>query len=757
MHRALRSFLSLALLTSLPALPALAGEPLIDAAQRGDVETVRKLLAAGTDVAATNDYGATALTYAADNGNVEILRLLIAAGADANHMDTFYKLPVVMWAAFNGHGEAVKLLVEHGADAARALRAGMMLEKPEIVAVVLATGKASPEQLTEALGLATAQELTEVVAMLEKAGARPAPPSDFKLPPEALAAFAGSYLLTFPGGSLDVDLKVEDGALVSHLDGQPPLPLEPVDATHFRDRGGIGIRLDFQLDGERVVGFQLHQPGAPDPFSAVRKGSETAEATEAEARPAGAESAAEPESAEAPAAEAEAPAAEAALPAGAAGRDWPAFRGPNAAGTAGGDVPLTWDVETGDNILWKRAVPGRAHSSPIVWDDRVFVTTAVSKAPEEPFRTGLYGDVDEAEVTDEYSWRIYALDKADGKIVWHHETSHGLPRAAHHFKATQANATPVTDGKVVVAMMGSEGLFAFDLGGKLLWRKDLGVLEVGWFYNPGYGWGHSSSPIIHRDRVIVQVDRYDDPFIAAYALADGRELWRTARENLPSWGTPAVTSAGDRTEIVTNGSRWIRGYDAATGKELWHLGPTSEVTVGTPVVGHGLVFVTGGYPPVRPIYAVRPGGRGDLSLAEDAESSAHVAWSTDRDGTYIPTPLVYGDHLYMTANNGAVSCYDARTGERLYRERIAGRGGVAISASPVAAAGRIYFASEDGEVYVGKAGPEYELLATNAMGEVVMATPAISGDILFIRTLEQVYAIGVAVGDGAAAGSHGAD
>ncbi len=404
-------------------------------------------------------------------------------------------------------------------------------------------------------------------------------------------------------------------------------------------------------------------------------------------------------------------------------------------------MPLTWNVETGDNIRWKRAIPGRAHSSPIVWGDRVFVTTAVSSAPEEPFRTGLYGDVDEAEVTAEYAWRIYALDKADGDVLWQHEMTRGLPRAPHHFKATQANATPVTDGKHLIAMMGSEGLYCYNLDGKLLWQKDLGVLEVGWFYNPGYGWGHSSSPIIYRDRVIVQVDRYDDPFIAAYALADGRELWRTTRENLPSWGTPTVLEAEGHTEIVANGSRWIRGYDAESGKELWHLAPISEVTVGTPVVGHGLVFVTGGYPPARPIYAIRPGGKGDISLAEGAESSANIAWSAERGGTYIPTPLVYGDYLYMTANNGALGCYDARTGERIYRARVAGRGGVAISASPVAAAGRLYFASEDGDVYVGKAGPEYELLATNAMGEIVMASPAIAGDTLFIRTMEHVYAI----------------
>ncbi len=731
MSRNLRTLLTFNLLSLLIATAAHAEVPLIDAARQGEVETVRTLLAEGADVTATNHYGATALTYAADNGNIEILRLLISKGADVNHTDTFYQWPAVTWAGFNGHSEAVKLLLEHGADAAMAMRSGISAQKPAVVAAVLATGKASAEQLTEALGMATAQGLTEIVAMLEKAGAEPAPASDFEMSSEALAAFTGSYVVTLPeGGKMDLDLKVEDGILSSHVSGQPPLPLEPVDATNFRDRNGIGIRFEFQVEGEQVNGFLVYRPGVEKPFSAQRKEAQTP-TVQAEAETDA--TVAEPVTKTA---------AKVEPPPGAAGRDWPAFRGPNAAGTARGDLPLSWDAETGDNILWKRPIPGRAHSSPIVWDDRIFVTTAISSTPEEPFRAGLSGDINEAEITGEYAWRIYALSKADGKILWQHEMTQGLPRAVHHFKATQANATPVTDGKVVVAMMGSEGLFCYDLAGKLLWQKDLGVIDVGWFYNPAYGWGHSSSPIIYRDRVIVQIDRYEDPFIAAYALADGRELWRTARENIPSWGTPTVFETNGHTEIVTNGSRYIRGYDADSGRELWHLAPISEITVGTPVVGHGLVFVTGGYAPVRPIYAIRPGGKGDISLAEGAESNEHIAWMSDRDGTYIPTPLLYGDHLYMTANNGALAIFEATTGERLHRARVTGRGGSAFSASPVAGAGRLYFASEDGNVYVGTAGPEYELLATNAMGEVMMATPAISGNHLFIRTLENLYAIG---------------
>jgi len=291
-----------------------------------------------------------------------------------------------------------------------------------------------------------------------------------------------------------------------------------------------------------------------------------------------------------------------------------------------------------------------------------------------------------------------------------------------------------------VAALGSEGLYCYDLDGKLLWKKDLGRLDVGWFYDPSIAWGHSSSPILYKDTVILQVDRASEPFIAAYSLADGHEVWHTSRDNLPSWGTPTLFEG----ELVTNGSHLIRAYDPATGKERWSLGPHSEVTVGTPVVGHGLVYVTGGYPPVRPVYAVRGGGHGDISLAEGATSSEHVAWMNDRDGTYIPTPIVYGEELYTLSNSGVLITYDAKSGERLYRERAAGRGGVAFTASPVAAAGRLYLASEEGEVYVVRAGKKFELLATNPVGEVVMATPAISGDTLYIRSLGHVFAFGEA-------------
>jgi outer membrane protein assembly factor BamB len=370
------------------------------------------------------------------------------------------------------------------------------------------------------------------------------------------------------------------------------------------------------------------------------------------------------------------------------------------------------------------------------------VTTAISKAGDKSFRTGLYGDVKPVEDLSEHEWKVYALDKPTGKIVWERTAFSGTPKVKRHTKATQANSTPATDGRRIVAAFGSIGLLiAWDMNGKELWRADTGVLDSGWFFDPSFQWGHSSSPIIHGNSVILQADMQKGSYIAAWDLSTGKQLWKTARtEEIPTWGTPAiVTARSGRSELVTNGTK-IRGYDPTTGKLLWTLGPNSEVTVGTPVTGHGLVFVTGGYPPVRPIYAIRPGAGGDISLPKGSESSDAIAWSNMTDGTYIPTPLLYGQYLFTMGNNGIVNAYNAQTGQRAFRGRI-GEGG-AFSASPVAADGRLYVASEDGEIHVVTAGPGLTQIAKNDMKEIIMATPAISDGVIVVRTLGHVYGIG---------------
>jgi outer membrane protein assembly factor BamB len=429
-----------------------------------------------------------------------------------------------------------------------------------------------------------------------------------------------------------------------------------------------------------------------------------------------------------------------ALPVGA--QDWPQFRGPDASGVADGKpLPVSWDAAQGKGILWKTKIPGLALSSPIVWGDSVFVTTAVSSDPNAKFRHGLYGDVEPSTDVSRHTWRVMALDKKTGKVKWDRVAHEGIPKTKRHPKSSQATCTPATDGKVLVAWFASEGLYAYDLDGKLLWKRDLGPVTAGWFFDPDYEWGAASSPVIYKDLVILQVDRQEDSFVAAFRLKDGEPVWRTSRDEIPSWGTPAIFRGAPRDELVTHATKFIRAYDPLTGKELWRLGPNSEVTTPTPVIAHGLVYITNGYRGVQPIYAVRPGGSGDLTLPAEKTSSAHIAWSTQRGGPYTPTPLVYGDHFYTIGNAGILAVYDAKTGERLFQERVAGKGG-AFSASPVAGDGKLYLPSEDGEIFVLKAGPKPELLATNPMGEVLMASPAISDSVLYVRGLEHLYAIG---------------
>jgi outer membrane protein assembly factor BamB len=424
----------------------------------------------------------------------------------------------------------------------------------------------------------------------------------------------------------------------------------------------------------------------------------------------------------------------------AAAGDWPQFRGPSASGLGdGANPPVHWDAAKGTNIVWTAEIPGLADSSPVVSGDRIFVTTAISSDAKQTFRTGLYGDTDSVNDSSPHKWKVLALDRQTGKIIWEQTAHEGVPKTKRHPKSSQASPTPATDGKIVIAYFGSEGLYAYSRDGKLLWKKDLGLQNAGWFFDPDSEWGAGSSPVIYNNSVVVLCDRQKDSFIAAFDLKDGKELWRTSRAEIPTWGTPTIVRGTDHAEIVTNGARAIRGYNADTGKEQWTLGPNSEIACTTPVSAQGLIFVTAGYPPVQPIYAIRVGSTGDLTLKDGKESSDAIAWSKQRGGVYLPTPIVLNEHLYMVSNNGILSMYESKTGARVYQQRI-GEGGSFV-ASPIAAAGKLYVASEDGDVYVIKAGPKYELLAKNVIGEPILSTPALAGDTLIVRGARHLFAI----------------
>ncbi len=417
---------------------------------------------------------------------------------------------------------------------------------------------------------------------------------------------------------------------------------------------------------------------------------------------------------------------------------WPEFRGPGRSGTADGQhPPLAWDLESGRNVRWQRPVEGLGLSSPIIWGDRIFVTTAVSPETEQTVDAGGLGSIALKEETSPHQWQLHAYDLHSGELAWKRTAHRGAPKSQRHWKASQANPTAVTNGKVLVAFFGSEGLFAYDLSGKLLWKQDLGILNAGWYMDPAFQWGFAGSPIIDGNRVIVQADIHGSSFVMALDLNTGKELWRTDRDELPSWGTPLVYRDGKHSELVLSASKAIIAYAPDTGKELWRIHGNSPITVASPIAQDGLIIVTGGYRTPRPIYAVKPGGRGDITPPENG-SNPNVTWSNQKDGAYNVTPLLYRGILYLLRDNGVLTTFDAATGEQIYRERVRGQ----FTASPVAADGRIYVTDEDGDVRTLQAGRTFKLLAESSLDSATLATPAISDGLLVFRTVKSLIGVG---------------
>lgn len=420
--------------------------------------------------------------------------------------------------------------------------------------------------------------------------------------------------------------------------------------------------------------------------------------------------------------------------------NWPGFRGPNASGIAEGfSTPLSWDIEKPKNIKWKITIPGLGHSSPAIYGNRIFITTAISGKKDPEMKVGLYGSINPVEDDTVHEWKVFCIDKNSGKILWEKTSHKGVPEVKRHPKATHANSTPFTDGKYVAAFFGSEGLFCYDMDGKLLWEKDFGVLESSFFRFHNAQWGFASSPVIHKGVVVVQCDVLKDSFVAALDIKTGKEIWRTPRDEYPTWGTPTVHEAGDKTQIIVNGYKHIGGYDFKTGKEIWKMKGGGDIPVPTPVVAHGMVFINNAHGKMSPIYAVKLKARGDITLKKLERSNKYIAWSIVRGGAYMQTPLIYGDYLYNLSGNGSISCFKAKTGEKVYKEKVGKMD--SFSASGVAADGKLYFPSEGGKIYVVKAGPDFELLSTNAMNDICMATPAISEGTLFFRTHHYLVAV----------------
>ena len=377
----------------------------------------------------------------------------------------------------------------------------------------------------------------------------------------------------------------------------------------------------------------------------------------------------------------------------------------------------------------------------MIWGDTIFVATAVSSRGNATFTPGLYGAGDASEDRTSHQWKVVALDKHTGTVKRDRVAAEGEPLDKRHIKSTYASATPATNGQIVVATFGSMGAHAFDMAGNVVWKVDYGRMDLGANDLPSFEWGPASSPIIWNNLVILQVDTHADSFLLAVNAATGETVWKTDREEIPSWGTPTVADTPAGPVLVTNASNFIRGYDPRTGKELWRIGRSSKITAPTPIFADGLWVVASGRAPERPIFVVRPDAAGDLTLPDDATSNSGIAWSKTARGPYMPTPLAYRGQLYVLANNGVVDAYDLQTGKDIYRQRLPNIGS-GFSASPVAADGKIYLSSEDGDVLVIGAGPEFSHIATNTMGDLIMATPALSEGVMYIRTAGTLFAVG---------------
>ena len=422
--------------------------------------------------------------------------------------------------------------------------------------------------------------------------------------------------------------------------------------------------------------------------------------------------------------------------------NWPQFRGPMASGIGEGfEAPRSWDVPASRNVKWKTSIPGLGHSCPIVWENRVFVTTAISNRKMDSLKIGIYHEVAPVENDGVLIWRLYCIDKANGKILWHRDCRKGVPKDKRHTKSSHANCTPATDGSRVVSFFGSEGLYCHDFNGTLLWKRDFGILDAAFFRVPRAQWGFASSPVIHKGVVLVQCDVLKDSFLAALDLVTGKILWKKPRQDLPAWSSPAVHGEGEETQVIVNGFRHIGGYDFRTGSEIWRFRGGGDIPVPTPVTGHGLAFITNAHGRLAPIYAIKLDSRGDVSLDGTSSSSKQVPWSVRRGGAYMQTPMLYGDYFYNCRDNGVLSCFEAKTGRVIYQARLgSGLGG--FTASPVASGGKIYYVSEVGDVVVIKAGvDQLEVLAKNPLGEICLSTPAISEGELFFRTRTKLIAI----------------
>jgi outer membrane protein assembly factor BamB len=414
--------------------------------------------------------------------------------------------------------------------------------------------------------------------------------------------------------------------------------------------------------------------------------------------------------------------------------NWPEFRGGRAGGVIeDGTLPDSWS--TTKNVRWKTEIPGRGWSSPIIWGDKVFVTSVIRQGKEDVAKKGLYfGGERSKPPAEEHRWMVYAISLDSGKILWEKLAHQGVPQSTHHVKNSYASETPVTDGERVYVSFGNLGVFCYDLDGSELWKCRWEAMPTAW------GWGPAASPVIYKDRLIVVNDNEKKSFMVALDARTGQEIWKVERDEKSNWATPFIWENDKRTEIITCGNKKVRSYDL-DGKPLWELGGMSKIVIPTPLAKFGMLYISSGYvmDQTRPIFAIKPGASGDITLAKNQTSNDWITWFQKQGGPYNPSPIIYGDNVYVLYDRGFLGCFDAKTGvEHYHMERIASQ---PFTASPWAGNGKIFCLSEDGDTFVIQAGTKYKLVGKNSLDELALATPAFARGNLIIRTETKLYCI----------------
>jgi outer membrane protein assembly factor BamB len=422
-------------------------------------------------------------------------------------------------------------------------------------------------------------------------------------------------------------------------------------------------------------------------------------------------------------------------------RQWPSYRGRFSSGVLdNANLPETFDIDKLINVRWKTEIPGLGLSSPVIWDNKIFITSAISQADREGFRPGLYGDIAPVKDSSLHEWKVFCLDKNNGKMIWEKTAYKGIPKMRRHPKSTHANTSVATDGRYVVAFFGSEGLFCYDMNGNLMWQKNFGLLKSVFFMMKSAEWEFASSPVIYNGVLIIQCDVLENSFVAAYDVKTGRELWKTQRDEYPGWCTPNIYKNAGKTYVALNGFKNRGGYDFETGKEVWKMSGGGDIQIPTPIIGNDLIYFNSAHGKNSPIIAVKTNATGDITLKDTETSNDYIEWSLPRGGSYMHTMLLYNNFLYNENWNGTLICLDPLTGKEIYNAKL----GKAKSfiASPVASDGKIYIVDEEGVIYVVQAGDQFKILAEIPMNDICLTAPALTDGMIIFRTQKYLVAVG---------------